>query len=155
MNGMRMETITGFVTQWQHTQTNRANIMSSSEHDTSDELREAHDIDRAIADPAHPITLFSLTWCSYCRATKQLLQHLGLSYRVIELDHGQFLEPRLQQQARTRLQQLTRSGTLPQLFIGRDLVGGYTDTYAAWKSGRLTSLLKSHGIVIDTTESAR
>lgn len=127
----------------------RARIMNHSEQDTSDMLRDVHDIDRAIADPAHPITLFSLTWCSYCRATKQLLQQLGLSYRVVELDHGKYLEPRLQQQARTRLQQLTLSGTLPQLFICGDLVGGYTDTYTALKSGKLESLLKSHGIRID------
>ena len=133
----------------------QAGIMNHSEHDISNELRDAHDIDRAIADPAHPITLFSLTWCSYCRATKQLLQQLGLSYRVIELDHGQYLEPRLQQQARTRLQQLTLSGTLPQLFIGGDLVGGYTDTYTAWKSGKLELLLKTHGILIDSATPTR
>ena len=120
--------------------------MTQSEHDSDGNPHDIQSIDQAIADPDHPITLFSLTWCSYCRATKQLLQQLGLSYRTIELDHGVYLEPQLQHQARTRLQQLTRSGTLPQLFIAGELVGGYTDTYAAWKSGKLEALLKSHDI---------
>jgi len=120
--------------------------MTQSEYDTSKEASGSQEIDHAIADPAHPITLFSLTWCSYCRATKQLLQQMGLPYRIIELDQGRYLEPRLREQARARLQQLTHSATLPQLFIGNDLVGGYTDTYAALQNGKLEALLVSHGI---------
>lgn len=120
--------------------------MTQSEYDTSKEASGSREIDVAIADPAHPITLFSLTWCSYCRAAKQLLQQMGLSFRIIELDQGRYLEPRLREQARARLQQLTHSATLPQLFIGDDLVGGYTDTYAALQSGKLEALLEAHGI---------
>lgn len=120
--------------------------MTQSEYDTSKEVNGSREVDQAIADPAHPITLFSLTWCSYCRASKQLLQQMGLSYRIIELDQGRYLEPRVREQARARLQQLTHSATLPQLFIGEDLVGGYTDTYAALQSGKLQALLESHGI---------
>src|SRR5690606_20790668 len=129
--------------------------MMQSEQDTDGDPHDIKIIDQAMDDPDHPITLLSLTWCSYCRATKQLLQQLGLSYRTIELDHGAYLEPRLQHQARTRLQQLTRSGTLPQLFIGGELVGGYTDTYAAWKSGELQALLKSHNIPMASNPPAR
>jgi len=128
--------------------------MTHSEYHTSEEARGSHDIDQAIADPAHPITLFSLTWCSYCRATKQLLQQLGLSYRIIELDQGRYLESRVREQARARLQQLTHSATLPQLFIGDELVGGYTDTYAALQNGKLEALLKSRGIRSNGSSSA-
>jgi len=120
--------------------------MTQSEYDTSEEANGSREIDLAIADPAHPITLFSLTWCSYCLAAKKLLQQMGLSFRIIELDQGRYLEPRLREQARARLQQLTHSATLPQLFIGEDLVGGYTDTYAALQSGELAALLEAHSI---------
>ncbi|MDO9319870.1 MAG: glutaredoxin [Gammaproteobacteria bacterium] len=103
-------------------------------------------VDRTIADPEHPVTLFSLSWCSYCRGARQLLEQLGIPYQVFELDRGEFLEPRLQSEVRTRLQQLTSSGTLPQLFIGGESLGGYTDTVAARSNGKLAAVLARHAI---------
>ncbi len=105
-------------------------------------------VDRAIADPNHRVTLFSLSWCSYCRGARQLLEQLGIAYRLLELDRGEFLEPRLQHGVRTRLQQLTGSSTLPQLFIGGESLGGYTDTLAARNSGQLAQVLTKHAITV-------
>lgn len=109
-------------------------------------------VDRTIADPEHPVTLFSLSWCSYCRAARQLLEQLGIPYQVFELDRGEFLEPRLQNEVRTRLQQLTNSGTLPQLFIGGESLGGYTDTVAARSNGRLADVLARHTVQAQSPE---
>lgn len=109
-------------------------------------------VDRTIADPEHPVTLFSLSWCSYCRAARQLLEQLGVPYRVFELDRGEFLEPSLQDEVRTRLQQLTRSRTLPQLFIGGESLGGYTDTVAARSSGKLAEVLARHAVQAKSPE---
>ncbi|MEK7259309.1 MAG: glutaredoxin domain-containing protein [Pseudomonadota bacterium] len=103
-------------------------------------------VDNTIADPQHPVTLFSLSWCSYCRAARQLLEQLGIPYQVFELDRGEFLEPRLQSEVRTRLQQLTNSSTLPQLFIGGESLGGYTDTVAARGNCKLAAVLARHAI---------
>lgn len=103
-------------------------------------------VDRVLADSEHPVTLFSLSWCSFCRAAKQLLAQLEIPFRVFELDRGEFLEPGLQRQVRQRLQTLTRSGTLPQLFIGGDSVGGYTESQAASRNGKLAELLEKHHI---------
>lgn len=103
-------------------------------------------VDRTIADPEHPVTLFSLSWCSYCRAAQQLLEQLGIPYQMFELDRGVFLEPRLQNEVRTRLQQLTRSSTLPQLFIGGESLGGYTDIAAARSNGKLAAVLARYAI---------
>lgn len=104
-------------------------------------------VDRTITDSEHPVTLFSLSWCSYCRGARQLLEQLGIPYQVFELDRGEFLEPHLQDEVRTRLQQLTRSSTLPQLFIGGESLGGYTDTAAARSNGKLAQVLARHAIV--------
>lgn len=112
-------------------------------------------VDLTIADPEHPVTLFSLSWCSYCRAARQLLEQLGIPYRVFELDRGEFLEPRLQDEVRTRLQQLTRSRTLPQLFIGGESLGGYTDTVAARSSGKLAEVLARHAVQAISPELKR
>ncbi len=110
-------------------------------------------VDLTIADPEHPVTLFSLSWCSYCRAARQLLEQLGIPYRAFELDRGEFLEPHLQSEVRTRLQQLTSSGTLPQLFIGGESLGGYTDTVAARGNGKLAAVLARHAIQTQSPES--
>lgn len=103
-------------------------------------------VNSVIADKEHPVTLFSLSWCSFCRAAKQLLTQLEIPFQVFELDRGEFLEATLQREVRQRLQALTRSGTLPQLFIGGDSVGGYTESQAAARDGRLTALLEKHQI---------
>ncbi len=104
------------------------------------------DVDAVLADPAHPVVLFSLSWCSFCRSAKQLLSQLQIPYVEHELDRGRFLEPALQQRVRTRLEALTGSNTLPQLFIGGEAIGGYTDTASALRSGRLATVLTRHGV---------
>lgn len=103
-------------------------------------------VDHAISNPQAAVVLFSLSWCSFCRAAKQLLDQVGVQYRVLELDQGKFLEANLQQEVRKRLQQITASNTLPQLFIGGEGLGGYTETAAAFRSGKLAQLLHKHGI---------
>lgn len=103
-------------------------------------------VDHAISNPQAAVVLFSLSWCSFCRAAKQLLSQLGVQYRVIELDQGEFLEPNLQREVRGHLQQITHSNTLPQLFIGKEGFGGYTETAAALRSGKLAQALHKHGI---------
>lgn len=103
-------------------------------------------VDEALRDPAHPVVLFSLSWCSFCRSAKQLLEHLQISHAVYELDRGEFLEPSLQHAVRSRLEALTQSNTLPQLFIGGEGIGGYTDMSGALRSGRLAEVLTRHNI---------
>jgi glutaredoxin len=103
-------------------------------------------VDTAISNPQAAVVLFSLSWCSFCHAAKQLLGQVGVQYRVIELDQGEFLEPNLQREVRTRLQEITRSNTLPQLFIGEEGIGGYTETAVAYRTGKLAQLLHKHGI---------
>lgn len=103
-------------------------------------------IDERMTDPKNPVVLFSLSWCSFCRAAKQLLAQIEVRHQVFELDHGVFLEPAVQQQVRSRLAEITGSTTLPQLFVGGESLGGYTDVAAAMRSGRLAEVLQRHGI---------
>ena len=103
-------------------------------------------VDNAISPPQAAVVLFSLRWCSFCRAAKQLLGQIGVEYRVIELDQGEFLEPNLQREVRGRLQEITHSNTLPQLFVGGEGIGGYTETAVAFRSGKLAQTLSKHGI---------
>ncbi len=127
-----------------------------SENDTSHTAtpqRGREIVDQHIASPKKAIVLFSLSWCSFCRAAKQLLTQLDLAYKVIELDQGEFLEPTLQREVRTRLRELTSANTLPQLFVAGEVIGGYTDLAAAYKNGTLTALLEQHAIASKLTPS--
>jgi glutaredoxin len=101
-----------------------------------------------LAISKQPVILYTLSWCSYCQAAKQLLKQLNIPYHLIELDSGEYREPALNQRLRQELQQLTGSNTLPQLFIGEQSIGGYTDTQAALKSGLLKKILEPYQIIL-------
>jgi len=45
-----------------------------------------------------------------------------------------------------RLEELTHSSSLPQLFIGAEAIGGYTDMAGALRSGRLAEILTRHKV---------
>ncbi|MDX1492254.1 MAG: glutaredoxin domain-containing protein [Pseudohongiellaceae bacterium] len=112
-------------------------------------------VDEAINNSNTPVVLFSLGWCSFCRALKQLLDSLQVHYKVYELDQGEFLEPQLQRSTRARLRELGNSGTLPQLFVATQPMGGYTDVLAAAQRGALQDLLTKHNIPFGSTAEAR
>ena len=121
--------------------------MSETVSSTKATPRNGRDlVDSAISTPQAAVVLFSLSWCSFCRAAKQLLGQIGVEYRVIELDQGEFLEPKLQSEVRGRLKEITHSNTLPQLFIGGEGLGGYTETAVALRSAKLAQILTKHGI---------
>jgi glutaredoxin len=99
---------------------------------------------------ARPMTVFTLSWCSYCHAVKSLLDSLRVPYQTVELDTGMYLDTHLHQRMRAELRQLSGSQTLPQVFVGRDNIGGYTETQAAARAGRLQALLAANGVAIST-----
>lgn len=97
-----------------------------------------------------PVTVFTLSWCSYCHAVKRLLDSLRVPCHIVELDTGPYLDTHLHQRMRAELRQLSGSQTLPQVFVGRDNIGGYTETQAAARSGQLQTLLAAKGVAITT-----
>lgn len=107
-----------------------------------------HSVKALLASSKQPVTMYTLSWCSYCQAAKQLLRQLNIPFHLIELDSGEYREPVLNQRLRQELQQLTGSNTLPQVFIGQQSIGGYTDTQAALKSGLLKNMLEPYQIIL-------
>lgn len=84
-----------------------------------------------------PITMYSTPWCPYCVQARRLLDQRGVEYRDISVDG----EPQL------RKQMMERSGrhTVPQIWIGDDHIGGYTDLRALDMDGRLDRMLGQTG----------
>lgn len=102
-----------------------------------------------ISESPAVVTVFTLSWCSFCHAAKHLLKSLDIPFHVIELDTGAFREPALNARLRQELLSLTGSQTLPQVFVGDHNIGGYTETQAALRQGHLAALLADHGIVLN------
>jgi glutaredoxin 3 len=79
------------------------------------------------------ITLYTTDPCAFCRQAKALLSKRGLAYDEINLA--------MDADGRTELAMRTGMMTFPQVIIGDELVGGYTELVAAERSGRLVELL--------------
>jgi glutaredoxin 3 len=79
------------------------------------------------------VTIYSSEICTLCNSVENLLNVREIPYEKIMIDehsaeHAQLVER-------------TGMTTLPQVFVGGMLVGGYQETMAADQSGMLADLL--------------
>ena len=79
------------------------------------------------------ITIYTTVPCGYCNRVKSLLDQRGLAYREVNLARDA--------DGRSELLQRTGMMTFPQVFVDGELVGGFTETLLAERSGRLSELL--------------
>ena len=79
------------------------------------------------------ITVYTTDHCAFCQRVKKLLSSRGLQYNEINLAR----DP----EGRAELLRITGLMTFPQVLIGDEVIGGYTETVAAAESGRLDDLL--------------
>ncbi len=79
------------------------------------------------------VTVYTTDYCPYCVQAKKLLDKRGIAYAEINLAR----DP----DGRNELVGKTGMMTFPQILIDGELIGGYTETVAADKSGRLQELL--------------
>jgi glutaredoxin 3 len=79
------------------------------------------------------ITVYTTDPCGYCRQAKALLAKRGLAYDEINLARDA--------EGRAELAMRTGMMTFPQVIIGDELVGGFTELAEADRSGRLAELV--------------
>jgi glutaredoxin 3 len=79
------------------------------------------------------VTLYTTDRCPYCVQAKKLLDKRGIGYEEINLAR----DP----DGRSELVAKTGMMTFPQVLVDGELIGGYTETAAADKSGRLQELV--------------
>ena len=80
-----------------------------------------------------PIRLYTTRWCGYCVRAKALLRSRGLAFEEVSLDD----EPKF----REKLYELTGGWTVPQITIGDEVIGGYTELWRLDRSGQLADKL--------------
>jgi cysteine synthase len=108
-------------------------------------------VQRAISDPKQPVTLFALEWCEFCWSVRRLFAKHGLAYRSVDLDSVEYQKDNWGGEIRAALTARTSFSTIPQVFVGGEFIGGCTDVFDAYKSGRFQKLLDESGAEYDRT----
>ena len=80
------------------------------------------------------IMVYTTEPCGFCRQAKALLDKRGLSFDEINLAKDA--------DGRAELARRTGMMTFPQVIIGDELVGGFTELLSADRSGRLAELVE-------------
>jgi glutaredoxin 3 len=79
------------------------------------------------------IKVYTTDHCSLCTSAKTLLERRGIEYQEINLAR----DP----DGRAQLQRITGMLSFPQIMIGDETIGGFTELVTADRDGRLTELL--------------
>lgn len=82
-----------------------------------------------------PVVVYTWTFCPYCVRAKNLLKQKGVAFEEINLDG--------KDEELARLQNRTHFRTVPQIFIGDEFIGGFTELAALDSSGELDKKLSS------------
>jgi glutaredoxin 3 len=81
-----------------------------------------------------PVTLYTSPLCGYCHAAKRLLSAKGVPFTEIDVSGDR--------DRRAEMVRRSNGGrTVPQIFIGEELVGGFDDMNALERAGRLDAIL--------------
>ena len=80
-----------------------------------------------------PVTMYTTDACPFCIRAKTLLTRRGIEYEEINLAR----DP----DGRAELVGRTGMFTFPQILIGEEAIGGFTELVAADRAGRLAELL--------------
>ena len=104
-----------------------------------------------IADREQPLVLFALEWCEFCWSLRKLFARCAIPYRAVDLDSAAYQRDNRGGQLRAALRARTGMKTIPQVFVGGELIGGCTDTLDRYKDGTLQDLLARHGVAFDAS----
>lgn len=98
-------------------------------------------VETILSDTNAPVVMFALEWCEFCWAVRRFFKSIGVTYRSIDLDTTTWQQENRGGEVRTALHAKIGQSTIPQVFVGGQWIGGCTDTFASWRSGKLQQLL--------------
>ena len=82
-----------------------------------------------------PVKIYTTTYCGYCSRAKDFLRKKGVAYEEIDVTDND--------EMRAQLVERTGRRTVPQIFIGEEAVGGYTDIVQLEQEGKLEPMLQA------------
>jgi glutaredoxin 3 len=81
-----------------------------------------------------PVTLYSTPSCGYCLVLRRLLADKGVAFEDVDL--------RAEPERRAEMVALAKGAfTVPQLFVGGEHVGGFSEVWELDRMGRLDPIL--------------
>jgi glutaredoxin 3 len=80
------------------------------------------------------VTIYTKDVCPYCIKAKHLLKRKGVEFKEINLTS--------KPDEYEKLKNTTNFYTVPQIFIGKEFIGGCDDLYELEKKGQLDEILK-------------
>jgi cysteine synthase A len=104
-------------------------------------------VDKLIAE--EPVLLFALEWCEFCWATRKLFKAHNIPFRSIDLDSVAYQTDDWGGRVRRALGARAGGPTIPQVFIGGELIGGNAEMFDAVRSGALQEKLRAAGVAFD------
>ncbi len=82
-----------------------------------------------------PVRIYTTNYCGYCTRAKDFLRKKGVAFEEIDVTGNDAV--------RAELVERTGRRTVPQIFIGDESVGGYTDIVQLESEGRLDAMLRA------------
>jgi glutaredoxin 3 len=79
------------------------------------------------------LTLYTKDYCPYCVQAKNLLTSIGATYKEVDVTHDQDTLMKIVEKSHMR--------TVPQIFLGDECLGGYSDIAALHSEGKLIAKL--------------
>ena len=80
------------------------------------------------------VVLYSTNYCPYCRQAERFLTDKGVAFQNIDVTDDQAMRDKLVELSGGRR-------TVPQIFIGGEAIGGYSDLIALHQKGELDAKL--------------
>ena len=82
------------------------------------------------------VTIYTTDYCPYCRRAEKFLSDKGITFKQIDVTNNDEMREKLVELSEGRT-------TVPQIFIGDEPIGGYTDMMALHTRGELDAKLQS------------
>ncbi len=81
------------------------------------------------------VKIYATRFCPYCTAARSLFTQLEVPFTEVSVDGNR--------QLRAEMTRLSGARTVPQIWIGEQHVGGFTELRALQQNGELQQLLSS------------
>ena len=101
-----------------------------------------------------PVVMFAFEWCEFCWAVRKMFAAYDIPYRSIDLDSVEYQDGNRGGRMRAALGAKIGATTIPQIFVGGELVGGCTEVLQACKDGALAKRLAAAHVAYDTKATA-
>ena len=82
------------------------------------------------------VVLYSTDYCPYCRQAERFLTDKGVPFKSVDVTNDDAMREKLVELSGGRR-------TVPQIFIGGEAIGGYSDMMALHNKGELDGKLKA------------